>query len=316
MVTGILLCGAALVSLLAIVALVASGQREDPLVSRVQEIQEAARPVAPQLVFSPAGLVVTPSAPSQQQVEAARRARIENNKPSLRDRLVQAGLYRAYSPAVFAAARGLLAAVPLGLGLAAGMAGMTTIPIGLVVGGMAAGFGTLAPSFWLDFAKSSRQKKLRRSLPDALDIIVVCLEGGLSLSGAFARVAQELSSVHPLLGMELRIVQREVQMGRSMGEALRGCAQRFDLEELRSLAGVINQAERFGASIVKSLAVYAESMRIKRHQRAEELAHQATIKMIFPTLFFIFPAIFVVLLGPAAIRIYETFVKGGGIVGS
>jgi tight adherence protein C len=314
MVIGITLIVAALGGLGLIVALLATANANDPVSNRVQEIRDGSRGAVPQLVFSPAGLVVTPSAPSQAEVEAARRARMEDRKPSLRDRLVQAGLYRAYSPATFAIIRGLLAVIPLAVGLASWMMGASSLTIGLAAGLITAGFGTLAPSFWLDYQKNSRQSQLRRSLPDALDVIVVCLEGGLSLTAAFARVAQELGNVHQLLGTELRIVQREVQMGRSTGEALRNFANRFDLEELRSLAAVISQAERFGTSVVKALSVYAETMRIKRHQRAEKLAHQATIKMIFPTLFFIFPATFVVILGPAAIRIYETFIGPGGFL--
>jgi tight adherence protein C len=102
-------------------------------------------------------------------------------------------------------------------------------------------------------------------------------------------------------------------MGRSTGEALRNLAMRFDLEELRSLAAVISQAERFGTSVVKALSVYAETMRLRRHQRAEELAHQASIKMLAPTFFCMFPAIFIVIVGPAAIRIYETFIGPSGV---
>src|SRR5262249_54920868 len=152
------------------------------------------------------------------QVEVARRARTETPKPTFRDRLVQAGLYRAYFPATFAIVKVLLAVIPLGMGVAAGVLGVTSLTVGCAAGALAAGIGTLSPTFWLDHMKSARQKQLRRSLPDALDVIVVCLEGGLSLTGAFSRVAQELGTVHVLLAAELRIVQREVQMGRTTGE--------------------------------------------------------------------------------------------------
>ena len=310
MILGIVLLTVAIGALVLVGVLVATSTAEDPVANRVRAIRDSARNA--QLVYSSAGLVVTPTMPSQAQVEVARRARSESPKPTLRDRLVQAGLYRAYSPATFAVVRVLLAVIPLGVGVAAGVLGVTSMMVGCAAGALAAAIGTLSPTFWLDYMKSNRQKQLRRSLPDALDVIVVCLEGGLSLTGAFTRVAQELGTVHVLLAAELRIVQREVQMGRTTGEALRNLAMRFDLEELRSLAAVISQAERFGTSVVKALTVYAETMRIRRHQRAEELAHQATVKMIFPTLLCIFPAIFVVLLGPAVVRIYHAFQGGGG----
>lgn len=308
---GILLIFAAAASVILILVLVLTGRSQDPVAARVQDLQDGPRR-APQMVLSPAGLIVPPSAPNQSEVEAARRARMDSNKPSLRDRLVQAGLYRAYSPATFAVVKVILSVVPLGIALAAGMTGRAPLLWSLLGGLALALVGTLAPSFWLDFQKSDRQKRIRRALPDALDVIVVCMEGGLSLTGAFSRVAQELAPVHPLLATELRIVQREVQMGRTTGEAVRGFAKRFDLEELRSLAAVITQAERFGTSIVKALSVYAETMRLRRHQRAESLAHQASIKMIFPTLLCIFPAIFIVILGPAAVNIYETLLGPGG----
>jgi tight adherence protein C len=192
MITGFVLLGAAAAGMVLVVVLLTTAPSSDPVASRVHEIREASRRMSPQLVFSPAGLVVAPSAPSQAEVEAARRERMKDRKTTLRDRLVQAGLYRAYSPVTFAIIRGMLAVIPLVAGIAAGMMGVTTMTVGLAGGLLAAALGTLAPSFWLDHQKSSRQRQLRRSLPDALDVIVVCLEGGLSLTGAFARVSQEL----------------------------------------------------------------------------------------------------------------------------
>ena len=124
-------------------------------------------------------------------------------------------------------------------------------------------------------------------------------------------MADELRTAHPLLAAELNIVQREIQLGRSPGESLRQMGQRTDLEEIRSLASVIIQAEQFGASLVKSLRVHAETLRLKRQQRAEEMAQKAATKILFPTLLFIFPAIFVVILGPAVIHVTNIFNKLG-----
>jgi tight adherence protein C len=122
-------------------------------------------------------------------------------------------------------------------------------------------------------------------------------------------VAGELKNTHPLLASELNIVQREIQLGQSSGESLAHLGERSDLEEIRSLAAVITQADRFGASLVKSLRVHADTLRLKRQQRAEEMAQKAGTKILFPTLLFIFPAIFVVILGPAAIQIMDMLGK-------
>jgi tight adherence protein C len=179
------------------------------------------------------------------------------------------------------------------------------------MGAAGAILGTIAPSFWLDYVKTSRQTKIRRALPDALDVLVVCLEGGLSLSGAFSRVARELATAHPMLSVEFQIIERQTRMGRTVGQAVREMADRFELEELRSMSSVIIQAEKIGSSVVTALEVFADTMRQKRHQRAEEMAQKAVVKIIFPTLLFIFPGIFVVILGPAAIQIYQLLIKGG-----
>jgi len=186
-------------------------------------------------------------------------------------------------------------------------AGLVTLQSGLIYGAILGIFGLIGPSFWLDRRKKFRQTNFRRALPDALDVLVICLEGGLTLQGAMRRVATELRAAHPVLAQEMNIVQREIQMGRSAGEALRQFADRCDLEEVRSLASVVLQSERYGASLGKALRVHAESLRIKRLQYAEEMAQKAAVKILFPTLLCIFPAIFIVILGPAAYQIAAMF---------
>jgi tight adherence protein C len=238
---------------------------------------------------------------------------LDSAKPKgeqLKERIVRAGLYRPQAIAAFVAVRLVLVAIPIAIALVASSSGWLPRSHALIYGLMAAIVGTVAPGLWLDHLARARQTKIRRSLPDALDVMVVCLEGGLSLQGALSRVGRELGSAHPLLAHELGIVEREIELGRSTGDAMRQFAQRFDLEELRSLASVISQTERYGASVVQALVVYSDTMRVKRKQRAEELAQKATIKMVFPTLLCIFPGIFVVLLGPAAIQIYYSLIHG------
>jgi tight adherence protein C len=239
---------------------------------------------------------------------------LEKHDPrlQLRERILQAGLYKPRAMNLFVTLRIVLCAIPFVAGLAAGSLGLIGRTEGLLFGAFAGLLGTVLPAMWLDHRKRQRQLQIRRSLPDALDVIVVCLEAGLSVSNSLARVARELSSVHPLLGLELCIVEREVQMGRTIAGAMREFAQRIDLEELRSLATVISQAEQFGTSVVKAFNVYATSLRVRRHQRAEEMAQKAGIKTLFPTLLCIFPGMFIVVMGPAVIRIYQTIVQMKG----
>jgi tight adherence protein C len=140
--------------------------------------------------------------------------------------------------------------------------------------------------------------------------LVVCLQGGLSVMASLSRVANELAVAHPMLAIEIKIAERQMQMGQTAGEAIRGIADRFDMEDLRAMSSVIKQAERIGASVAMALEAFAENLRLKRSQRAEELAHKAAVKMLIPTVLCIFPAIFVVILGPAAIQVYNTLIMG------
>ena len=229
----------------------------------------------------------------------------DKERTLLKSRLVHAGLYGRQAMPVFLGVKLLLIVAPALLGLTAGTLGLIPLAPAFLGGACLGILGMIGPSFWLDRKKAVRQSSFRRSLPDALDILVICLEGGLSLPGSLKRIAGELRTAHPLLAAELNIVQREIQLGRSAGDALHQFALRTDLEEVRSLSSVIVQAERYGASLVKSLRVHADTLRLKRQQRAEEMAQKAAIKILFPTLLFIFPAIFVVILGPAAFQIYE-----------
>jgi tight adherence protein C len=233
---------------------------------------------------------------------AAPKRRKKETRQTVRDRLVHAGLYKDNFVNVLQVLRFVLLGICCLAGYMLYEFGLMSLGRGLFIGiatGLAA---TILPVLLLDQLKSRRQIKMRRALPDALDVIVVCLDGGLSLPASFSRVAQELADTHPLLAKELRIAEREIQMGHSIGEAIRNLAGRFDLEELRSLASVLSQADRFGASVSKGFKVFAASMRQRRQQEAEERAHKAAVKLILPTALLIFPAMFVVTLAPAVFR--------------
>ena len=227
------------------------------------------------------------------------------------ERLVQAGLYRRNSVAFYLTTKFVLALVPLGIGVLTGIMGWVTLLQGCAIGAVLGLLGALLPTFWLDAKKRARQTHMRKALPDALDVIVTCVEAGMSLSAAIARVGRELQTAHPMLATEMTIVEREIQLGLSTGEAIKRFGQRFDLAELRSLASVILQAEKFGSSITRALRVHAEEMRRKRFQAAEERAQKASVKLLIPTILFIFPALYVVLLGPAVFDIMAFMQKLG-----
>jgi tight adherence protein C len=231
----------------------------------------------------------------------------EDERSKLQTRLVHAGLYSREAMVLFLGVKVFLMVGPALIGGLAGLVGLVSLQAGIVFGCLLGVFGMIGPSFWLDAKKAGRQTSFRRALPDALDVLVICLEGGSSLISALRRVSGELSTAHPLLAAELNIVQREVQLGRTVGDALRQFANRVDLEELRSLAAVILQSEKFGASLVKALRVHAESLRQRRVSHAEELAQKAVVKMLFPMVFFIMPALFIAVLGPTGIMILELF---------
>lgn len=174
---------------------------------------------------------------------------------------------------------------------------------------MAAGvLGYMLPEMWLTFKIRARQNRLRLSLPDGLDLLVICVEVGLGIDQALLRVANELRIVHPELSEELQLVNLEMRVGKSRTEALRELARRTGLEDIKALVAMLVQTERFGTSIAQSLRIHSEDLRTKRRQRAEELSAKTSVKMVPALVFFIFPALMVVILGPAFITLYRQFV--------
>jgi tight adherence protein C len=162
------------------------------------------------------------------------------------------------------------------------------------------------PSLVLGFLVKKRQESIFLSLPDALDLMVVCVEAGLGLDAAMRRVANELAASCPALCEELAIANFQIQMGRPRREVLHDLGRRTGVADLRALAAILIQAERFGSSIAVALRVQSDSMRTRRRQLAEERAAKTAVQLIFPLVLFIFPGIFVVLVGPAGIQISKT----------
>ena len=168
---------------------------------------------------------------------------------------------------------------------------------------LALGLGYLLPDMWLTWRVKSRQHKLRRALPDALDLLVICVEAGLGLDQALMKVSQDMRISHPELSEELQLVNMEMRIGKTRIDALRELARRTGLDDIKALVAMLIQTERFGTSIAQSLRVYSDDMRLKRRQRAEEMSAKTSVKMVPALVFFIFPALMVVILGPAIITL-------------
>jgi tight adherence protein C len=195
--------------------------------------------------------------------------------------------------------------VPLLLCVVCFVTGLGKLSLLLYILSLALGF--LAPDFWLGKRISTRQSRIRRGLPDALDLLVICIEAGLSMDQATARTAMELKQAQPEVCDELGIVVLEQRAGRPRGEAWKHMAERTDVDCVRNLVTMLVQAEQFGTSVGKTLRVHSDTLRTQRVQAVEEAAAKTTIKLIFPLVLFIFPSLFVVVLGPAFISIMESF---------
>lgn len=219
--------------------------------------------------------------------------------------LQRAGYMRANTVPIFYALRMTLT---LGLvvlvSILAGVLGWTA---GLVVS-LATGAGLIGwvgPRVFVSSRVLARRIEIQKALPDALDLLVVCVESGMGLNQALVHVSEEIEPVSRAMRSELALVNLELRTGTPRDEALRNLADRIDLPDIRSLVAMLVQTDRFGTSIARSLRVHAETMRTRRRQRAEEAAAKTTIKLVFPLVLFIFPAMFVVVLGPALLHIIE-----------
>jgi tight adherence protein C len=174
---------------------------------------------------------------------------------------------------------------------------------------LALGFGYLIPDFWLGRKISTRQKHIRLGLPDALDLLVICIEAGLGMDQATARTAKELRLAQPAISDELGIVVLEQRAGRARSDAWKQFATRTDVDSVRNLVSVLVQSEQLGTSVAKTLRTHSDTLRTQRRQRVEEQAAKTTVKLVFPLVFFIFPSLFVVTVGPAIIIMMESFKK-------
>jgi tight adherence protein C len=174
----------------------------------------------------------------------------------------------------------------------------------------AAGIGLIAPSYWLDQKVQARQKALRLALPDALDLMVVCVEAGLGINASLKRVAEDFRTTHPILSAEFELANFETRAGKSTTDALRALADRTGVAEVSSLVAMLIQTERFGTGLADTLRVHADGMRLRRLQSAEEQANKAPLKMLFPTVF-IFVAMIMIIVGPGFLQMSQYFGQQG-----
>jgi len=225
----------------------------------------------------------------------------------IRQRLVQAGFRDEAAQSIYIGGRMVLPIVLVGIAILVGNA--LNLPpfsrmIALICG---AGLGYVGPSFALDKIRARRQRTIRLSLPDALDLMIVCLEAGVSMGAAIARVAREFSHTSPPLCNELRLITAEMQAGKSGADSLRAFSDRVGIEEVSALVAMLIQAERFGTSVADSLRIHTSGMRTDRLQKAEERAQKAAVRLLFPAAALIFPATLIVLMGPAMISFADAF---------
>lgn len=227
----------------------------------------------------------------------------------LRIRFMNAGFRGPSSPMVYFSMKTILA---LGLpAIAFVYVGLSGIKLGAApLMGLLAAAGALgyyAPNLVLSRIRALRQREILEAFPDALDLMTICVEAGLGLDAALLRVADEISLTSPVLSEELHLVTLELRAGSAKEKALRNLALRTGVEDVDALVAMLVQADRFGTSIADSLRVHSDSLRTKRRQRAEETAAKIPVKLLFPLIFCIFPAMLVVLMGPSALRIVRAF---------
>jgi tight adherence protein C len=221
---------------------------------------------------------------------------------AVRQNLARAGIYTPAGSRAVAAAKAICLALGLVLGYFAGTT-IGNVFLCLSMGGL---IGYVLPMVWLKMRTKANQLALTNGLADALDLMVVCIEAGLTIDAAMQRVGQEMVIAHPSLSRELGLTHMETRVGLSRSEALRNLGQRTGNPALKSLSSMLIQAERFGTSIADALRVHSETLRINRQTAAEESAGKASVKMSFPLVLCIFPSTFIVLAGPTVIQLMKS----------
>jgi tight adherence protein C len=235
----------------------------------------------------------------------------ESDVSRTRKKLVRAGYQGENSPVVLFGLKAFAALLLLTLSVIIRLTALKALPaqqfLMFMIFSAAAGF--YLPDLYLQRRISARKRKIFEGFPDALDLMVVCVEAGMGLDAAIKRVGDEMVLKNKVLSDEFRILSLELRAGKARADALRNLASRTDLEDVSSLVTLLIQTDRFGTRIAQALRVHSDAMRTKRYQRAEEMAAKLPVKMVFPLIFFIFPSLFVTIIGPGIIRIYRNLIS-------
>lgn len=230
----------------------------------------------------------------------------EEDTSKIRQTLIQAGFRHPKGPAIYFGFRALLAFLLPVLYLLANVVDGRLTKGNLLICFLIAGAGFYLPSYILKFLTTRRQDRIDKALPDVLDLLIVCMEAGLSLQATINRVSDEVKAISSDLYKELQLTNAELRTGANREVALKNLGERTGVQNVKGLVGLMIQSERMGASIVQSLRTHAAFLRVQRAQRAEEKAAKLPVKILFPTLLFIFPSIFIVVIGPAIIQISKS----------
>jgi len=267
--------------------------------ARLMEISAPPPPISPAIVEAPTSGLAQAAA-GITSIFKPIRSLVSGSDADMAYRLTLAGFRKAEQIEIFTATKMLLPVIAIVAGSFFGDNMIAAILVGVVLGFM-------APDVVLTNLISRRQGSIRRALPDALDLLVICMEAGLGIDQAMARVGDEIRLTSPALADEFQIINREQRAGKPRLDAWRSMAERVDIDFVRQFVAMLVQTERFGTPIANALGQFADTLRTRRTQAAEEAAAKAGVKLLFPLVFFIFPSIFVVALGPAIIAMGNLF---------
>ncbi len=230
----------------------------------------------------------------------------EQGMPSTREWLSRGGYFGQNAVYDYYLIRAILALILTVVGAIVGLY-LKLLPLQMGMTAVAGALlGIFLPRYWVGRKVAARRDAIRRAVPNMLDLMVVCVEAGLSFTAALNKLAEEISTSCPPLAQELKVVNHEILIGRPKADAFRNLANRTEVDELRSLAVTLIQADRLGTSVATSLRALADTMRFKRRQRAEESANKVSVKLVFPLVLLIFPELLIILVGPAMINIFKT----------
>jgi len=236
-------------------------------------------------------------------------SRKEGDQSHLRLLFLRAGYRRGNAPIIFFGIKGFLAVAFVIVVFILRFAVIQTIlPLHFtLLCAVSALIGFYLPNLWLIIKTLDRKEKIQKGLPDALDLMVVCVEAGAGLDAAITRIGEEMELDNKVISDEFKLLSLELRAGKSRKDALDNFAQRTDLDDVSNLVSLLIQTERFGTSIAQALRVHSDFMRVKRYQKAEEIAAKMPLKLLFPLVLFIFPLFLLIAAGPAVIGIYRTF---------